>query len=384
MKEVHTTEKRTIAFLPAVKLPVLTNERTPRMFSVLSRHFEVVPIPLSRINHLVYDQQINKFARYLLFFLDEFQISLKTLISSKRNKVFLVFAENSYLSLAGGFASRLLRVPLVWDNHGNVKLFGESLGKSRSFIFSNVFLEKILQNLASRIFVVSPKDKEAYEKMGFDAEKFEVIPISADMMTVERNRLSKEEARRKLRIFLSGPVVLFFGTLKYYPNLEAVEYLAIEVYPKVKERFPDVRFYIAGGGVYPGNLPEGVTLLGFVPFDPELCTWLFAADIGVAPLWRGVGVLTKVVDMLSAGMPTVVTPLAKEGIPELEHGKNCLIGANKSSFADELLMLLGNSDLQRRLGEEGKKLIVEGYSWETIGPKVCDILDSLIETGEGR
>jgi glycosyltransferase involved in cell wall biosynthesis len=367
-----------------VRLPILTNERMPKMFSVLSRHFEVVPVPLSRFNRFVYDQQINKLPRYVLFFLDELLIFLSTLILSKRNKVSLVFAENSYLSLAGGFAARIRQVPLVWDNHGNVKLYAESLGKSKSFILSNILLEKVLEDLASRVFVVSPKDRDAYREMGFDAFKFVVIPISADTTTVEKNRSSREEARRKLDIPLGGPVVLFFGTLKYDPNLEAVEYLANDVYPTVKERFPDVRLYIAGAGTYSGKLPEGVIHLGFVPFDPDLCRWLYAADVGVAPLWRGVGVLTKVVDMLSAGMPVVLTPLAKEGIPELEHGRNCLIGANRSSFADELSALLGDAGLQKKLGEEGKKLVAEGYSWKTIGPRVCDILDSLIEVNEGR
>ncbi|MGD0057096.1 MAG: glycosyltransferase family 4 protein [Methanomassiliicoccales archaeon] len=384
MKDDSIQKKRIIAFLPAVHLPIKTNERIPKMFSILSQHFEAIQVPLSRLNHIVYDQQINKFPRYILFMLDESLIFLKTIVISKRNKVALVFAENSYLFLAGGFAARILRVPAVWDNHGNIKLFAESLGKSKSFISSNVILEKVLENLATRVFVVSHKDKDAYLKMGFDVGKFEVIPISADMTTVSRNRMSKEEARRKLRISPGGLIVLFFGTLNYYPNLEAVEYLVNEVYPTVKQRFPEVRFYVAGSGEYPGKLPEGVIHLGFVPFDPDLCTWLCAADVGVAPLWKGVGVLTKIVDMLSAGLPSVLSPLAKEGIPELEHGKNCLIGLDRLSFVEELSALLGDSDLQRRLGDQGKKLIAERYSWESVSPKIWDILDSLINVGERR
>jgi glycosyltransferase involved in cell wall biosynthesis len=384
LKSDISDRKRRIAFLPAVQLPILTNERIPKMFLTLSKHFDIVPVPLSRFNRLVYDQQIDKLPRYLMFLLDEFLIFLKTLVLSKRNNVSLVFSENSYLSLAGGFAARIRQIPLVWDNHGNVKLYAESLGKSRSFIVGNVLLERVLENLAAKVFVVSSKDMDTYQKMGFDPTKFVVIPISADMTAVDRNKSSREEARAKLNARASERIVLFFGTLKYDPNLEAVEYLVDEVYPKVRERYPDVRFYIAGGGKYPGELPDGVIHLGFVPFDPDLCTWLYAADVGVAPLWRGVGVLTKVVDMLSSGMAVVLTPLAKEGMPELEHGRNCLIGASRSSFADELVRLLGDKDLQRRIGEEGRILIAKGYSWEIMGSKVCDILDSLVDASEGR
>ncbi|MDD1769271.1 MAG: glycosyltransferase, partial [Methanomassiliicoccales archaeon] len=309
--------KQVIAFAPAVSLPVLTNERIPKMFVTLSQRFDVIPVPLSRLNRLVYDQKVNKLARYIFFPLDELLISLNSLRLSKQRKAALFFAENAYTSLAGGFAAKILRIPLVWDNHGNVKIYAEAMQKSSFFTYANIGLERVLQRLATRIFVVSQTDKDAYGELGFDTDKFEVIPICADLATVQKNSLDKAKAREMLSIPEDERVVLFFGTLGYYPNLEAVTYIADELYPEAKKEIDNVHFYIAGGGSYPGKLPAGVHHLGFVPFDPDLCIWLSAADVCVAPLWRGVGVLTKVVDMLSAGKPSVLSPLCLRGIPEL-------------------------------------------------------------------
>ncbi|MDD1767524.1 MAG: glycosyltransferase family 4 protein [Methanomassiliicoccales archaeon] len=370
--------RRAIAFAPAVSLPVMTNERIPKMFVTLSKRFDVVPIPLSRFNRIAYDQKVNKFARYLLFPLDELVIFFNSVRLSKKHKVALLFAENAYTSLAGGLAAKILRIPLVWDNHGNVKLFAEAMQKSSFFTSANIALERLLQGLATQIIVVSRMDKDAYVELGFDIGKFEIIPICADLQTVRKNSVDRASARARLSIPKDQKIVLFFGTLGYYPNLEAVEYIANELYPEAKKKIDNVHFYVAGGGTYPGKLPDGVHHLGFVPFDPDLCIWLSAADVCIAPLWRGVGVLTKVVDMLSAGKPAVLSPLCLKGIPELEHGVNCLVGEDSKSFTREVVRLLDDDDLQKRIARNGMDLIEQRYSWEVVGPRVWEILESIM------
>jgi len=375
------TSARRIAFAPAVSLPVQTNERIPKMFLALSDCFEVIPIPLSKFNKSVYDQHVNKLARYLLFLIDEFITFKNCLVLSKRHGASLIFAENAYVSLAGGLSARILHLPLVWDNHGNIKIFAESLGKSRFFTSANVILERLLERLATSIFVVSRVDRDGYEELGFDMEKFKVIPICADTKAVDRNLLEKREARRKLSIPEDQKVVLFFGTLTYYPNLEAARYIVRELSPAVKKELDNVHIYIAGGGSYPDPLPDNVHHLGFVPFDPDLCIWLSVADICIAPLWKGVGVLTKVIDMLSAKKPTVLTPLCLKGIPELAHGENCLVGEDRERFSGEVVRLLSDVELQKRIGTNGRHLIDESYSWDVVGKRVCDILDSIMDTG---
>jgi glycosyltransferase involved in cell wall biosynthesis len=371
-----------IAFAPAITLPVLTNERIPKMFLTLSERFDVIPVPLSRLNRVIYDQKINKFVRYLLFPVDEISIFLDTLRLSRRNKASLIFAENAYTSLACGLAAKMLQVPMIWDNHGNVKTYAEAMHKSSFFTRMNILLERVLQNLASKVFVVSKVDRDAYEQLGFDKDKFLVVPICADLTTVDRNKMNKTEARKHLSIPTGEKMVLFFGTLNYDPNLEAVDYIAETLCPEVSKKIDDVQYYIAGGGVYHGQLPDNVHHIGFVPFSPDLCIWLSAADICIAPLWRGVGVLTKVVDMLSMEKPTVLSPLCLKGIPELRHNVNCLVGTDEESFAREVVRLLEDPVLQERLAKDGRKIIAQGYSWEIIGPRIHDVLESIIEKNE--
>ena len=126
-----------------------------------------------------------------------------------------------------------------------------------------------------------------------------------------------------------------------------------------------------------GEAPgENVILLGFVP---KLATWLSAADVCVAPTWRGVGIFTKVIDMLAANRATVVTPLALDGMPELEDEVNCLIGNDPEHFSNQVSRLLEDDVLRERLGENGRLLVEKKYCWSIIGTQLQDLLDDLME-----
>ena len=199
----------------------------------------------------------------------------------------------------------------MWDNHANIRDFSAALGKSFLFYRGNLVLERILHRMSSAVLVVSEKEREAYGEMGFSTERFFVIPTCVDLEAMDKGVLPREEARRALGIE-DGSVILFFGTLNYEPNLESALYISRELAPAVRRSVPDATVYIAGSGELGEDPSEGARMLGFVP---DLASWLSAADVCIAPTWRGVGILTKVIDMLSADRATVVTPLARDGMP---------------------------------------------------------------------
>ena len=363
-----------LIFLPWVEAPPSSSERTPQLLRHLSRWYDVVPVKPGRINRLVYDQGISRPARYALFLLDEISIFLRTLRAARREKVSLIFAEGTYFSLAGGLAARLRGIPLVWDNHANIRDFSAALGKSFLFYRGNLVLERILHRMSSAVLVVSEKEREAYGEMGFSTERFFVIPTCVDLEAMDKGVLPREEARRALGIE-DGSVILFFGTLNYEPNLESALYISRELAPAVRRSVPDATVYIAGSGELGEDPSEGARMLGFVP---DLASWLSAADVCIAPTWRGVGILTKVIDMLSADRATVVTPLARDGMPELEHEVNCLVGEDPEHFSRQVTMLLGDKELRERLGRNGRQLVEGRYCWEAVGPRLRRLLDGLM------
>lgn len=363
-----------IAFVPKVAVDPTNSERTPKLLYLLSQWFEVVPIPTGSLDRMTFDQSRNRFFRYVTFVLNELAITWGTLRRGKKERVSAVFAEGTYYSLAGGMAARMLGAPMIWDNHGNIRDFSATLGKSGFFLQGNLLLERALAKLATRVLVVSQKEVEAYRSLGFDTSKFEVVPTCADMALVRSRTRTREEARKELGVREGTRVVLFFGTLKYMPNLDAARYLVKELYPRVAAEVPGTELYIAGSGSLGEDVPPGVRMLGFVP---DLYLWLSAADVCVAPMWRGVGILTKVIDMLSVGRATVVSPLALEGIPELEHGVNCMVGKDRDEFASQVMNLLRDPPGADALGARGLQLVLERYSWEEVGPRLRGLIIGL-------
>jgi glycosyltransferase involved in cell wall biosynthesis len=252
------------------------------------------------------------------------------------------------------------------------------LGKSGAFTKANVVLERIIGGMATRMLVVSEVDRRAYQSLGLSENKIMVLPTCADMDQVKRKTMTRSEARRLLGIEDRQKVILFFGTLNYRPNLLSAKYVVEQLAPKING-FDDTRIYIAGSGTFSYSIPQNVRFLGFVP---DIYAWLAASDVCIAPIWEGVGILTKVIDMLSMGTPTVVSPLAIEGIPELENRVNCLIGKDPEDFATQLICLLADTQLQARLGAEGRKLVESKYSWKMTAPLLFQMLERIDEMGK--
>ncbi len=347
-----------VLFVPRLERAGTTSERSPMMLRILQAEFPVTEISGSRFMRYVYDQRKSKLGRYLLFPFDEAALFWRTLLSLRRSDM-LVFAEGSLFALPAAFAAKLRRRPLIWDNHGNVKTFALALGKSWAFTEANIVMERSLASMSAAVLVVSEKDKLDYASLGFPTAKFEVVPTCADLSLVSNYAGRGAEARNALGIEEGEMVIFFFGTLSYQPNLEAAKYIANELAPEVRKSHPKAHFYVAGSGGPKDGLGPHVTLLGFVP---DIHLWISAADVCISPVWSGVGILTKVVDMLSHAKPTIVSPLAVDGIPELREGENCLIGRDRKDFVRKLEFLLSNPVQAGGIGAAGRQLIAEKYS----------------------
>ena len=134
--------------------------------------------------------------------------------------------------------------------------------------------------------------------------------------------------------------VLFFGTLRYPPNIDALERLA-RIWPFVLAARPATTALVAGSSPPPLvadlSTRNGWELVGDFASLPELTA---RARVAVAPLSHVAGIQNKVLDAASLEIPQVVTPAALEGfapgIPLAAH-------ADDRGFADEIVRLLDHA-----------------------------------------
>ena len=93
-----------------------------------------------------------------------------------------------------------------------------------------------------------------------------------------------------------------------------------------------------------------------------------------------VGGLTKVVESLAFGKPTVVTHLT--GIPELVNGQNTMIASNPKEFIEKTLYLLDNQSISEKLGREGREIVEKHYDWRRYVDRIFEVIEEVHRCSE--
>ncbi len=160
------------------------------------------------------------------------------------------------------------------------------------------------------------------------------------------------EPRGKGRSFSQRRDLIFVGSYRHDPNVDAVEYFAADIMPLLADRLEGVSFIAAGS-----NPPPSVTGLAGprirVPgFLPDIEGPLMNARVMVAPLRYGAGLKGKIVSAMACGLPVVTTSIGAEGMA-LTPGEHVLVADGAEAFADSVVQLYQDEALWRRLSEAG-------------------------------
>jgi len=164
--------------------------------------------------------------------------------------------------------------------------------------------------------------------------------------------------------------LVFVGRMDYHANVDGVRWFCAEVLPLVQAKRPDVVFQIVGGHpteeVKRLTRPGRVDVTGFVE---DVRPFLQAAAVVVVPLRVGGGTRLKILEAMAMGKAVVSTAVGAEGIAAVS-GQDILMADRPREFADDILRLLENPDLRRRMGMAGRRLVEAHYKWECIAQRL--------------
>jgi sugar transferase (PEP-CTERM/EpsH1 system associated) len=158
------------------------------------------------------------------------------------------------------------------------------------------------------------------------------------------------------------PFALFVGTMDYLPNIDAVEYFAEEILPRIRESHPELKFLIVGRNptrrVCKLGRKPGVVVTGAVP---EVDVYLAGCTTVVAPFRIAQGIQNKVLEALAVGKPIVSTPSPAAAIAA-KHGETLLVADTAGKFADAVVALLEDPALCCRFSK-GADFVRKNFSW---------------------
>ncbi|MGH3786701.1 MAG: glycosyltransferase [Pseudonocardiaceae bacterium] len=169
--------------------------------------------------------------------------------------------------------------------------------------------------------------------------------------------------------------LLFVGSFDHPPNRDAMRWMVADVLPLVHRRHPGAVLHVVGSNPSPDVQQlagETVEVHGWVA---DLGPLHRRCRLSVAPLRFGAGVKGKVGESMVAGLPTVCTPVAVEGMG-LVDGQHVLVAADATGFADRVVALLDDDALWRTLSTAGANAITERFGPDVARAALQDILDT--------
>jgi sugar transferase (PEP-CTERM/EpsH1 system associated) len=192
--------------------------------------------------------------------------------------------------------------------------------------------------------------------------ELELRRLPRDPIATLSNGLNENSAR--------SVKIIFVGTMDYYPNVDAVQYFAQEIFPRIREKFPLAVFQIVGRSPAPAvrrlGTIDGVQVVGEVS---DVRAYLVGADVSVAPMRIARGVPNKVLEAMGMGIPVVATTAAIRGI-DVVGGEEILIGNSSEEFAAQVVTLLSDHQVRRAVTKRAWKKMQRAYNWEAIGARL--------------
>lgn len=278
----------------------------------------------------------------------------------KVNRPDYIIAEFTWSGLHAILLHFLTGVPYILDEHNVEFLRFDRIKRGNKLL---IFLLKQYENLscifAHKIFCVSEVDRNLLiQNLNIDKNKIIIVPNGIDIDKIYRNEGKKETIRNELNIKENEKIILFYGTLDYKPNLEAVEIIHKEILPRIINKMPNTKFLVVGNNPPLKYKHNSIIFTGLVD---NLIDYINVSDLVICPLTSGGGTRIKILESIACGKTVVSTSMGAEGLIEEESKDFLKIANDWDKFSEEIINLI-------KFPKKGKlpKKFIEKYDWKNI------------------
>jgi len=217
-------------------------------------------------------------------------------------------------------------------------------------------------NKVDAIYTVTERDMNIIQSFGF-RKPITYVPTGIDI--TKNIDITDVE--------VEYPSIFHLGALDWMPNQEAVKWLLDKVWPQLHDRYPDLKFYIAGRRPPKWLLcikTDGVEVVGEVD---DAAQFMKSKAIMPVPLFSGSGMRVKIIEAMMLKKAVVSTTIGIEGIIHNDE-KDVLIANNAEEFIESISVLVSNYEEYNGICENAKKNINKNYSNEVLSRKLIDFL----------
>lgn len=296
---------------------------------------------------------------------------LKTVLRLKPKCILL---EQPFLGLITYFIGKKTSTPYFVHAHNIEYLRFKSLGRTR-WPFVRLIERFTLQH-AKGVFFVTEYDKNlAIKKLKLDKNKCYVTPYGVPQLSPVELPIDKQnEVRRRHGIDKDETIFMFFGVLKYMPNIEAIEIIIQELLPRLKENYnKKFKVLVCGAGIsddYKKQLEElDKEYFIYAGFVDNIDEYIQTANVVMTPVLNRGGIKIRIIEALGFNKNVVSTTTGAIGVEPAYCGTKLYVAAdnNWDRFAEMLIEATKNTtDISAQF--------FNYYSWKAVAKTMLDNL----------
>lgn len=233
--------------------------------------------------------------------------------------------------------------------------------------------------------------REEYQRLrSYEKEVFELFDLKTIISLPDRDLIPHPD-NHEILIVPNGvdqaffaPVdsekqydLVFTGNMAYPPNVNAAEFLALDIMPLLWARRPETTLLIAGAT--PDRRVKALqnSKIHVSGWLDDIRDAYRGGRIFIAPMRIGTGLQNKLLEAMSMGLPCITTSLAQQALGG-QPGTDLIVADTPDKIADAALHLITDQEKASKMAEAGKRFVRQHYHWESATEKLSDAMVNLV------
>lgn len=307
------------------------------------------------------------------FFSTDYDIKLAKLI--QREKFDIIHLESLFMTPYVPTIRRYCKTPIVLRSHNLEFVIWEKIARGTKNVAKRIYLnylasklrnyELSMLNEVNGIASISEEDRNRFLAFGVK-KKIKTIPFGVDFNDYPERPDNNPE------------IALFhLGAMDWGPNLEGILWFVNSIWPKIHDRFPNLKLYLAGRNMPPDLLKEGAPNIELVGEVESAVDFIRSKAIMIVPLLSAGGIRVKIIEGLALGKAVISTTLGAEGL-DCEHKKNIMLADRSEDWIQAIQTLLDDPAMIKQLGQNGRQHVKDNFGLKAVTTELIQFYKELI------
>jgi len=271
--------------------------------------------------------------------------------------------------------ARIKKRPVVLTYHNDIT--GRGIARYIARLYNATSLKYVLKRV-DKIIITQPGYLNSSPYLKKYGHKIEIVPNGVDVGKFKPGSVDKHNAN----------TLFFLSLLDEFHRYKGLDYL-LKALTIVKKEIPDIKLVIGGEGELMSEYQQmakslglngNVEFHGFIP-DERIVEYYATCNAFVLPsissTQEGFGIV--LLEALACETPVISTDIV--GVAEDVKANNAGVivpPKDSEALADAILTILRDGALAKQMGEKGRRLVEERYTWERVAEMTEEVYEDLV------